>query len=347
MWACNRRCRKSLLFLLFVINLCLELLTLKAWAQPEVTCLGKPASWQPGQTIKVMTWNVQFLAGGIYEIWNDKSKLKPLDVKAQLSVFQEVIDLIERENPDILLLQEVDIDPRVAMDQVQWFRDYLAEQFRCSAHTSYTRLNGHASSSVRTIPGGLQLLTLSRYKMNSAVRHDLPAIPDQSSLPLTFQRAVLDTEIELGDFNLKVLNTHLDAFAQGLDVMQRQVKALESRLDGYKPEEFWLLGGDFNLIPQGQINFLNAEEKHWYQADSELVVLTNKFPVIPSVEQATGPDRIQWLTQATRQDLGFDRTLDYLFHSPLLKPVNAYVIRKGAEHLSDHLPVVVEFVEAR
>ncbi|WP_062265623.1 endonuclease/exonuclease/phosphatase family protein [Endozoicomonas arenosclerae] len=318
-----------------------------AFAKPPIQCNGKPEVLEPGQTFKVMTWNVQFMAGGIYELWNPPQSRESLDIAKQLKVFQQVADLIEEENPDILLLQEVDVDPRVKMNQVQWFKDALPARFHCSTYTAYTYLNGHGSLNDRKEPGGLNLLTFSRFAVESAVRHDLPAIPDQSLLPLTCNRALLEARINLGAGSLTVINTHLDAFAQGLDIMQRQVQQLDERLATMSGESQWLVGGDFNLIPEGQYEHLDDSEKFWYQKDSELSVLTSKYAVIPTPEQASGAERHQWFTQATHPKLGLDRTLDYLFHSTGLKLIKARVVQGHTETLSDHLPVVAEFKLAK
>ncbi|KEQ16450.1 endonuclease/exonuclease/phosphatase family protein [Endozoicomonas numazuensis] len=313
-----------------------------AKAEPSVQCAGSPETLKAGQSIKVMTWNIQFLAGGIYEVWNPPQNREALSLEKQLSLFEQVLDLIEEENPDILLLQEVDVDPRVRMNQVQWFKDALPARLHCSTHTAYTYLNGHALSKVRKEPGGLNLLTFSRFAIENSVRHDLPVIPDQSLLPLTTKRALLETRINLGTETLTVINIHLDAFAQGLDIMQKQVKQLDERLGGLK-NSFWIAGGDFNLIPKGQYEYLDDSEKFWYQKDSELSLLAMKYPVVPTPEQASGAERRKWFTQATRPELGLDRTLDYLFYSPRFDLVNARVIQGKAEGLSDHLPVVAEF----
>lgn len=39
-----------------------------------VACTGKVPSLVPGQALKVMTWNVQYLAGKRYVFWNDQAR---------------------------------------------------------------------------------------------------------------------------------------------------------------------------------------------------------------------------------------------------------------------------------
>ena len=79
-----------------------------------------------------------------------------------------------------------------------------------------------------------------------------------------------------------------------------------------------------------------------YSEDSELHLLWEKYPMIPSNPEATGIDRELWLTHLpNRPDADEpDRTLDYLFHSPKLQRIEGYVRQEDTQTISDHLPVL-------
>ena len=74
---------------------------------PEVAA----KSLVPGQALKVMTWNIQYLAGKRYVFWYDMAdgsgpdeRPTPEDLAYNLD---EVARVIRDEQPDIVLLQEV------------------------------------------------------------------------------------------------------------------------------------------------------------------------------------------------------------------------------------------------
>ena len=77
-----------------------------------VTCPDSALTLQAGQSLKVMTWNVQFMAGKNYTFWFDvpnsdgpDERPSPQDITQTLS---EVARVIKDENPDIIMLNEVD-----------------------------------------------------------------------------------------------------------------------------------------------------------------------------------------------------------------------------------------------
>ena len=74
-----------------------------------VSCSGTPPTLVPGQALKVMTWNVQYLAGKRYVFWNDLAQgsdeaPSPEDMAFSLD---EVARVIRDEQPDLVLLQEL------------------------------------------------------------------------------------------------------------------------------------------------------------------------------------------------------------------------------------------------
>jgi len=75
---------------------------------------------QPGQRLRVLTWNVQYMAGKnhcfFYEGGRDE-RPSPAEIEATLA---GVARVIREENPDVVMLQEVDDGSRRtdSMDQV-------------------------------------------------------------------------------------------------------------------------------------------------------------------------------------------------------------------------------------
>jgi endonuclease/exonuclease/phosphatase family metal-dependent hydrolase len=196
---------------------------------------------------------------------------------------------------------------------------------------------------------GRQLATLSRYRIEHAERLQLPQVP-ANFISRQFQpkNALLVSYLPMSDGGqIAVINTHLDRATQPDDRLQQQVTATAKVLDKFESRGTpWLIGGDFNLLPLGQYQRLAAEQRTPYSADSALHVLWDKYPMIPTNNEASGIDRAQWLTHYPNDPAlsGPDRTVDYLFYSPRIKRVEARVRQDDTLRISDHLPVIARFL---
>ncbi|PNA06457.1 MULTISPECIES: endonuclease/exonuclease/phosphatase family protein [unclassified Pseudomonas] len=317
-----------------------------------VSCTGQPPTLVPGQALKVMTWNVQYLAGKRYVFWNDLAQgddeaPTPEDMAFSLD---EVARVIRDEQPDVVLLQELDDGAKASdyQNQLKLLQERLTDLYPCSAHAFDWKADfvpdPHIFGSV-----GRQLATLSRYRIEHAERLQLPVQP-ANLISRQFQPkdALLATTLPLSDGGqLVVFNTHLDRATQPDDTLQAQVTAVAKVLDKHESHGTpWLIGGDFNLLPLGQYRRLPTEQRTPYSADSALHVLWDKYPMIPTNNEASGIDRAKWLTHYPNDPglNGPDRTVDYLFYSPKIKRVEATVRQDDTLRISDHLPVIAKFL---
>lgn len=352
------RLLRNALLLLLLIAVLLWLLASQAGWRPEpledlpVACNGPGQPLEPGQPLKVMTWNVQYLAGKRYVFWYDEARgedTRPTEEDLAFNL-DEVARVIRAEQPDIVLLQELDDNAKASdyQDQLALLRERLADLYPCAVQAYQWKAefvpDAHIAGSV-----GRTLATLSRYPIQRAQRVQLPLESDNVlSRLLQPQRAVLVSYLPLREGGqLAVLNTQLDRHVAGSDVQLRQVQALEGMLDKLERQGTpWLLGGDFNLLPLGQYRRLKPQQQPLYSADSELHLLWDKYPMIPANAEATGADRQAWLTHFPNDPAldGPDRTLDYLFHSPKLRRVEAQVLQQDTLEISDHLPVSAQFL---
>ncbi|WP_430962160.1 endonuclease/exonuclease/phosphatase family protein [Pseudomonas syringae] len=308
----------------------------------------------PGQALKVMTWNIQYLAGKRYVFWYDlddgsgeDERPTPEDLAYNLD---EVARVIRDEQPDIVLLQEVSDGAKNAdyADQLALLQERVTDLYPCSSQAFDWKADfvplPHIFGSV-----GTKLATLSRYHIDRAERIQLP-IQDSNLLARQFQpkRALLVSYLPLRDGGeMAVINTQLDRLTQDTDTQQRQLQATSQLLDKFEGSGTpWLIGGDFNLLPLGQYRRLPPEQRSRYQPDSQLHVLWDKYPMIPDNTEVGGIERNKWLTHFPNDPRisGPDRTVDYLFYSPHLKRVDARVRREDTLLISDHLPVIGRFL---
>ena len=352
-----RLLRSSLLLIVLAIALIGGLIYSLTWRPGAretlpVTCTGTPPTLVPGQALKVMTWNVQYLAGKRYVFWNDLAQgtdeaPTPEDMAFSLD---EVARVIRDEQPDVVLLQELDDGAKASdyQNQLKLLQERVTDLYPCSAHAFDWKADfvpdPHIFGSV-----GRQLATLSRYRIEHAERLQLP-VPPANIIARQFapKDALLATKLPLSDGGqLTVFNTHLDRASQPDDTLQAQVSAVAKMLDKYESQGLaWLIGGDFNLLPLGQYQRLPAEQRTPYSIDSALHLLWDKYPMIPTNNEACGVDRAHWLTHYPNDPglNGPDRTVDYLFYSPKLKRVQAQVRQDDTLRISDHLPVIARFL---
>jgi len=108
-----------------------------------VTCPESAPTVQSGQSLKVMTWNVQTMSGKNYVFWNDlpngdgpDERPSPEDITLTLS---EVARVIKDENPDIIFLEEIDNGAARTdyEDQFARLKELLPSDFVCSTSAYY------------------------------------------------------------------------------------------------------------------------------------------------------------------------------------------------------------------
>ena len=294
----------------------------------------------PGDELKLLNWNVQFMAGKGYDFYYEGGEdTRPTSEDIEETT-EEVARVIRQENPDVILLQEVDDGAKRTdhEDQLEKLMEKLPDEYRSHASTFYWKA---AFSPHPKIMGsvGMKLSLISKYKMETAQRHQLALKPDSWFVrQFDLKRAVLEVRFPRKEGeDLVVFNTHLTAFAFGSNVRELQVKQikglLEARSESGNP---WLIAGDFNLRPPG---------KGSGQGDNEAIKsLFDDYRAVPGYEEVNGPNPEDWYTHFPNDPeiTGPDRTIDYYFLSDSVSLGDHYVRREKALETSDHLPVIAE-----
>jgi endonuclease/exonuclease/phosphatase family metal-dependent hydrolase len=144
------------------------------------------------------------------------------------------------------------------------------------------------------------------------------------------------------------LTLHLDLYVPGTNAKDLQLAEIDKQLSELTTAGIpWILGGDFNLLPFDDAAYtrLAPEQQKYYNPKSEIKFLTDRYQVVPTIQEVTGPDYAKWLTRWPNDPSikGPDRTLDYFFLSDELKVGDHYVRSEDTLYISDHLPVIVEF----
>ena len=358
-----RHIKKIAIWALTSLVIIAGLLALLVWAityhpsdvQDEVVVCAEDAPvLQSGQSLKVLTYNLQYMAGKnyvfFYDLPNDAGPDERPSAADITKTVQEVARIIRDENPDIVLLQEVDDGSARTdyEDQLARLLASLPQEYKC--HTSAFYWKAAFVPHPRIMgPIGHKLSIVSKYQINQATRYQLALAPGN---PLTQQfspkRAILEARLPVENSqDFALLTTHLEVANRGTEVMQKQIDAVIERLDSLNQDGYaWLIGGDFNLLPPGQFDQLQENQKNNFRATTELKPLFDRFNVIPSFEDINCDNGPQWYTMFVNDPSTTkpDRTLDYIFFADNMALVNGYVRQNDTLSISDHLPVIAEFI---
>lgn len=303
---------------------------------------------QPNQAVKVLSWNVQFMAGNSdnHFFYDDGPDPWP-DADTVAEVTRRVAAFIAEQDADVVLLQEVDDratrthlqdQTQALLRQLPQYGSYAETFYWKAAYVPHPAIQGRV---------GMKLVLLSKYRLGEARRLALSAITSDDILTRQFnlKRAMLQVHLPVaGAEDLVLVNTHLSAFAQGSDTMERQIGQVMALIEDLPDGSPWVLGGDFNLLPDDAALAANPElTSHYNGQGTELAPLIARYPSVPALSEIrSNPE--PWYTYMSPLDPQRrpDRTIDYLFHAPGLKSQSAAVLRGEASALSDHLPVTVE-----
>jgi endonuclease/exonuclease/phosphatase family metal-dependent hydrolase len=304
-----------------------------------------------GQSIKVLSWNIQFLAGnrnnhfffdGGSDPWPDKNVID--------HTLSEVVRVIHDEDPDIVLFQEVDDGSERTFNEDQLQRILANLPDSLHNHTSSFYWKSHYILHPDIMgSAGMKLSTISKYRIDKAIRYALSPITTDNLIRRQFspKRAMLEAYFPISNGQtLRAINTHLSAFAQGSNTMEKQIEQVDKLLiDIEKNNGIGFAGGDFNLIPPGNAyRRLSAFNKRYYnELGTELAPLFEKYLMVPGLNEVNGENYQRWYTNmATDSDPKVpDKTIDYFIFANGLKPDTAYVRMEDTIHISDHLPLII------
>lgn len=210
-----------------------------------------------------------FMAGGKYSRAYDKETV--------LNDIDGVLNIVQKNNPDLAMFQEVDVtgDRSFHVDQVAMIYDNLTDyttvfaQNYDSAYLFYpvTKPIGKAKSG---------LVTAGKFEITDSMRYSLPIETNFNKffdLDRAFSVSHLSVE---GGKTLALINTHMSAFTKDPAVLEAQVNKLFSKMaDEYQKGHYVLVAGDYNhdlLGNSPEVFNTKTERETWTQPfpESEL-----------------------------------------------------------------------------
>jgi endonuclease/exonuclease/phosphatase family metal-dependent hydrolase len=290
------------------------------------------------EQLRVMTWNVHGGMGG------------PGEFGASTSDLDELADVIRRERPDIVLLQEVD---RFAArsshtDTLRELADRLGADSAVSG-TAMTALtgrdqdvavltfNGATITDARNIihpdsrGGGLRMRASSFLRDAKAAAGSVLGTDWGREGSRNHVRNTVEALVRTPAGNsVRVLTGHYEGPDRANDHQARQVAPLAGALDGWDGPTIW--GADFNVRTNS--DFYRSEQRILGQAGMRdaFEALAHVDPV-PIAERSTSPQR----------PLDKRGGIDRIYVSEGVDVDAARVMREAGD-ASDHLPVVADVV---
>lgn len=201
-------------------------------------------------TILVMTWNIRFGAGRGQWFGDSNGKRVIFENYEIYANLQGIAETLNKVQPDILLLQEVDIQSKRSayIDQMQWLLDHTHLNY--GAYASVWRVQNIPSDGLGRMDEGNA--TMSRWPITEAKRIQLPLRGDQDALTRFFyvRNNILLTKIALpGADQFYAVNVHTAAFSVD-DTKKRQLELFKSELDKLATKNIpFVAGGDLNSLP--------------------------------------------------------------------------------------------------
>jgi len=202
--------------------------------------------------LTVMTWNIRFGAARIPwfgDSCGDRVLLTRAEVEQNL---QGLADVINSLRPDILLMQEVDVDSKRSayIDELQWLLDHTDLNY--GAYASMWESQFVPSDGLGRVNTGNAVL--SRWKITDTERIRLPLRGDQDALTRYFylRRNILKVRVAVPNTDaFYVLDVHTTAFATD-DTKQQHLQRFKEAIDTVAATGApFVAGGDLNTLPSG------------------------------------------------------------------------------------------------
>lgn len=310
-------------------------------------------------TLLVMTWNIKF-GGGRFDFFFDCFGKRSIMRKEEvIQNMTGVAQFINATQPDILFIQEIDVNSKrsASVDQVQWLLENT--HFNYAVYAPQWRARHIPSDSLGHMNSGIAVL--SRWPLSNARRLALPLIREQNFIVRYFylKRCLLECTTSICDKELTLLTTHTEPYAKDgtkkiqLDQILAHLKHLNSL------GKTLIMAGDLNALPPGTIKIKGfpdsacphsdfdaddySEERNWMDG-----FYHNFNPAVPLMEYQA--DNARFFTHTVHSKGYWNRKLDYIFTNGAFVPGSHTTFQSednGGFYtmpLSDHCAVSAQFI---
>jgi len=314
-------------------------------------------------TLKVVTWNIKFGGGRIdffFDCYGDRVIMTNGEV---ISNMKAIIKKIKSLNPDVIFLQEADIQSKRSafVDQVQMILDNTDLNY--GVYASQWQADYVPSDGVGKVNSGNAVL--SKYKITDAERIPLQLIGEDPGYVQYFylRRNLLKSKITVNNKEIILFGTHTSAYSND-GTRKRQLDTIKQFIDETNTKgKTFILGGDFNTIPPNSVKYEHFDDaacdstsdyyEHGFagQLDYMQMFYDSYTPAISLARYGTSISSQKNFFSFTSDKDGFwNRKLDFIFTNSTFSGNSGHVHQKGENDgiptmpLSDHAPLSVKFI---
>lgn len=203
-----------------------------------------------GDSIKLMSWNIGYGAlGESADFFMDGGKSVHAPNREYVdSNLAAMLDEIKGDDPDIIFIQEIDIDSKRSrhVNELEMFRSELPAYSTAFANNFKVAFLPYPIPPMGKVDSGISIF--SKYPLESANRIQLP-IPFKWPMSMVnLKRCIIESRIpvEGSDKELVIMNVHLEAYDSGEGKIA-QTKALSELMKVEQDKgNYVIVGGDFN-----------------------------------------------------------------------------------------------------
>ena len=303
---------------------------------------------ETNKTLSILSFNTGFGAySEDYSFFMDGGEYSRAYSKDEaLKNVNGMIATIDGVNPDLLLLQEVDVDATRSyhIDQAEMYTSHFSTKSHTfalnydSPYLFYPFLKPHGKSKAG-------LLTLASYKIDTSTRYSLPIEKGLRKF-VDLDRCYIKSTIKTDDGNELVLyNLHLSAYSSDGSIATEQLKVLfEDMKAEYANGKYIIAGGDFNkdlLGNSGEVFGISGEDYSWAKPFPTEIV-PDGFKLVSGYNQDNPVASCRDTGASYKKGETFEITLDGFLVSANVN-VNSYEVIDAGFKNSDHNPVKMIF----
>lgn len=306
---------------------------------------------QPKEILKVMTWNIKFGAGRIDFFFDCHGNREVMTKEEVIKNVDALSKKIKEINPDILFLQELDIDSNRSdfVNQIQQILDNTDLNYGAFASQWKSKLV--PSNNIKQINSGNAIL--SKYELKDATRYSLPLMTNVDFLTKYFylKRNYLKTYIELNNKKIYLLNIHAEAYSSD-GTKEKQLDIFFEELENIKKSgEIFIAGGDFNTLPpystktgkfDDQVCGKGMFDDSGVKKDVNYLEKYYKLYNFETPLDKYKENNKTYFTHTTDKKGFWNRKLDYILTNGTFIE-NSSITHQNTMELSDHAPISVDF----